>query len=92
MDLALLAKRRAVQTHVLMLLGYERGISMCLAHLHIYLLKGICMKKTLLPVLAKTLLGLLVAVGVSSASAQAKKRGHLCAPGHAASTSRSDGR
>jgi taurine transport system substrate-binding protein len=31
------------------------------------------MKKTLLPVLAKTLLGLLVAVGVSSASAQAKK-------------------
>jgi len=38
-----------------------------------FLLKGICMKKTLLPVLAKTLVGLLVAVGISAAFAQAKK-------------------
>jgi len=49
------------------------------------------MKKTLIPVITKSLMGLMVAVGLSTAFAQAKKESDFCAPGYAASAADSDG-
>jgi len=73
MNLALLALRISIQTHKLMRLGCVKRFSMTLRLTHISSMKGISMKKTFLPILAKTLLGVVLATGLVSAFAQAKK-------------------